>query len=111
MFVFLSCSLSLSPYLSFSLQTTQTYASTLRRHSGGGVGISPACQKLCLSDAQFRADHLGTACRLAAWQLRWASAVPPSRALVWTADFHASPIACDAPLLESSDVMATVRGR
>lgn len=115
--------------------TRQVYALALQSHSsngGGDVRVSPFCQALCLSNddvnfnengngggsflttkkrtsPSFLEQHLGGACRLAALQLRWAVAVPPSRALVWTSDFHVSPIACDAPLLESADVMATVQ--
>jgi len=58
-------------------------------------------EERCFTDGAFRAARAQDTCRSLVWrQAAWAERVPPDQPYVWTADFHAAPMACDAPLLE-----------
>lgn len=39
----------------------------------------------------------------------WSKQIPSEKAYVWTSDFHVSPIACDAVLLEGPEINAVVK--
>jgi hypothetical protein len=40
---------------------------------------------------------------------QWEQLIPPDRPFVWVSDFHVSPIACDAPILESRELNAVIK--